>query len=92
MFIGNYFGDPAKEACGICDYCLAHHKKDKLTGKGFTSIEQRLYSILSKTPTPIDRILAALGKEEEGFIWEVLHYLESENKLIMNEDSTIQLI
>jgi ATP-dependent DNA helicase RecQ len=92
VFIGNYFGDPAKEACGICDYCLAHHKKDKLTGKGFTSIEQRLYSILSKTPTPIDRMLATLGKEEEGAIWEVLHYLESENKLIMNEDGTIQLV
>jgi hypothetical protein len=37
-------------------------------------------------------MLATLGKEEEGAIWEVLHYLESENKLIMNEDGTIQLV
>ena len=92
VFIGNYFGDPGKAACGICDYCLSHHKKDKLTGNSFTRVEQHLYSILSKTPSPIDPILAALGKEEAGFIWEVLHYLESENKLIMNEDGTIQLV
>ena len=92
VFIGNYFGDPGKAACGICDYCLSHHKKDKLTENRFTSIEQRLYSIISKTPTPIDQMIASLGKEDEAAIWEVLYYLASENKLIMNEDGTIQLV
>jgi hypothetical protein len=34
----------------------------------------------------------ALGKEKEEAAWEVLHFLESENRLIMNEDGTIQLV
>jgi hypothetical protein len=32
-----------------------------------------------------------LGKDKEEEIWEVIRFLESENKLIMNENGTIQL-
>ena len=91
VFIGNYFGDLGKTTCGICDYCLSQ-KKDNLDHDKFTSIEQQLLTILSKTPIPIGRILVLIGEEKEDAIWEVLHYLESENRLIMNEDRTVQLI
>ena len=91
VFIGNYFGDIDKNNCGICDYCLGL-KKNKIDVVTFTSIEQQLFVLLSKTPIPIDPIFEALGKENKDVIWEVLHFLESENRLILNEDGTIQLV
>ena len=91
VFIGNYFGDTDTSACGICDYCLAQ-KKCKLESAAFSSIEQQLYTLLTNSPSPIDQLLMTLGKEKEEAAWEVLHFLESENRLIMNEDGTIQLV
>jgi ATP-dependent DNA helicase RecQ len=90
VFIGNYFGDTDKSTCGICDYCLAQ-KKIKLESAAFTSIEQQLYALLSTSPIPISQLLIAIGKEQEEEAWEVIRFLESENRLIMNENGTIQL-
>jgi ATP-dependent DNA helicase RecQ len=91
VFIGNYFGDTDKSSCGICDYCLAQ-KKTKLETAAFTSIEQQLYASLTRSPSPIDQLLITLGKDKEEEIWEVIRFLESENRLILKEDGTIQLV
>ncbi len=91
VFIGNYFGDTDKSTCGICDYCLAQ-KKIKLESAAFTSIEQQLYASLTRSPSPIDQLLITLGKDKEEEIWEVIRFLESENRLILKEDGTIQLV
>jgi ATP-dependent DNA helicase RecQ len=91
VFIGNYFGDIDKDNCGICDYCLSI-KKNKIDANTFTSIEKQLFVLLSKTPTPIGSIFVALAKEDKEAVWEVIHFLEAENRLIMNEDGTIQLV
>jgi ATP-dependent DNA helicase RecQ len=91
VFIGNYFGDTDKSSCGICDYCLAQ-KKTKLQSAAFTSIEQQLYASLTRSPSPIDQLLITLGKDKEEEIWEVIRFLESENRLILKEDGTIQLV
>ena len=91
VFIGNYFGDADKEPCGICDYCLGH-KKNKIDAVTFTNIEKGLFALLSTSPSPIDSIFEALGKENKEKIWEVMQFLESENRLILNEDGTTQLV
>lgn len=91
VFIGNYFGDTDKSSCGICDYCLAQ-KKTKLQSAAFTSIEQQLYASLTRSPSPINQLLITLGKDKEEEIWEVIRFLESENRLILKEDGTIQLV
>jgi ATP-dependent DNA helicase RecQ len=91
VFIGNYFGDTDKSSCGICDYCLAQ-KKIKLESAAFTSIEQQLYALLTTSPSPISQLLIAIGKEQEEEAWEVIRFLESENRLILKEDGTIQLV
>jgi len=91
VFIGNYFGDTDKSSCGICDYCLAQ-KKIKLESAAFTSIEQQLCALLSTSPSPISQLLIAIGKDKEEEAWEVIRFLESENRLIMNEEGTIQLV
>lgn len=89
VFIGNYFGDIDKDPCGICDYCLSA-RKYKIDATTFASIEKKLFVLISTTPTPINPIFEALGKENKEVIWEVLQFLESENRLILNEDGTIQ--
>ncbi len=91
VFIGNYFGDTDKSSCGICDYCLAQ-KKIKLESAAFTSIEQQLYALLTTSPSPISQLLITIGKDKEEEAWEVIRFLESENRLIMNEEGTIQLV
>ena len=91
VFIGNYFGDIDKDNCGICDYCLSI-KKNKIDANTFTSIEKQLFVLLSKTPTPMGSIFVALAKEDKEAVWEVIHFLEAENRLIMNEDGKIQLV
>ena len=91
VFIGNYFGDTDKSTCGICDYCLAQ-KKIKLESAAFTSIEQQLCALLSTSPITISQLLIAIGKDKEEEAWEVIRFLESENRLIMNEEGTIQLV
>jgi ATP-dependent DNA helicase RecQ len=91
VFIGNYFGDDDKIVCGICDYCLAQ-KKIKLESASFSAIEQQLYTLLTKSPSPISQLLITMGKDKEEEAWEVIRFLESENRLIMNEDGTIQLV
>lgn len=91
VFIGNYFGDTDKSSCGICDYCLAQ-KKIKLESAAFTSIEQQLCALLSTSPITISQLLIAIGKDKEEEAWEVIRFLESENRLIMNEEGTIQLV
>jgi ATP-dependent DNA helicase RecQ len=91
VFIGNYFGDVDKDACGICDYCLSL-KKNKIDKASFAAIEKSLFSILAKTPSPTNKVLAAIGEEKKEIIWEVIRFLESENKLITNQDGTIQLV
>jgi ATP-dependent DNA helicase RecQ len=91
VFIGNYFGDTDESTCGICDYCLAQ-KKIKLESAAFTSIEQQLCALLSTSPITISQLLIAIGKDKEEEAWEVIRFLESENRLIMNEEGTIQLV
>ncbi|MEY4551963.1 MAG: hypothetical protein RL099_291 [Bacteroidota bacterium] len=91
VFIGNYFGDDDKSVCGICDYCLTQ-KKIKLESASFSAIEQQLYTLLTKSPSPISQLLITMGKDKEEEAWEVIRFLESENRLIMNEDGTIQLV
>jgi ATP-dependent DNA helicase RecQ len=91
VFIGNYFGDNDKIVCGICDYCLTQ-KKIKLESASFSAIEQQLYTLLTKSPSPISQLLITMGKDKEEEAWEVIRFLESENRLIMNEDGTIQLV
>jgi ATP-dependent DNA helicase RecQ len=90
VFIGNYFGDDDKSVCGICDYCLAQ-KKIKLESAAFSAIEQQLYTLVTKSPSPISQLLITMGKDKEEEAWEVIRFLESENRLIMNENGTIQL-
>jgi ATP-dependent DNA helicase RecQ len=91
VFIGNYFGDVDKEACGICDYCLSL-KKNKIDEVSFAYIERALFSMLGKLPTPVNKVIATIGEEKKETIWEVIRFLESENKLITNEDGTLQLV
>jgi ATP-dependent DNA helicase RecQ len=91
VFIGNYFGDVDKDACGICDYCLSL-KKNKIDEASFATIEKALFLLVGKGPVPTAHIIATIGEEKKENTWEVIRFLESENKLITNQDGTIQLV
>lgn len=85
-FIGNYFGDTERKDCGICDNCLAKKKKG-INSKTFTEIETRIKDLREKN---IDQVVNLLQPHSSNTVWEVLYFLQSENKLIINDDGDIQ--
>ncbi len=91
VFIGQYFGDSDKAPCGICDYCLAQ-KKTKLYPANFTAVEQQLRQLLTRNPSSIHEILDSMKEVNKEIVWEVIHFLESENQLITSEDGTMRLL
>lgn len=68
-----------------------HRKKNKIDDAGFAAIEKALLAQVGKTPVPTAHIIATIGDDKKENTWEVIRFLESENRLIMNEDGTIQL-
>lgn len=85
-FIGRYFGDTTRTDCGICDNCLSNKKK-KISNKHFEEIEARLKVATEKN---ISKLIPSLHPYSSTSVWEVLYYLQSENKLIINEDGNME--
>jgi ATP-dependent DNA helicase RecQ len=85
-FIGKYFGDTNRRDCGICDNCLTNKKK-KINSKHFAEIEARLKVATEKN---INKLINTLAPHSSNTVWEVLYYLQSENKLIINDDGDME--
>jgi ATP-dependent DNA helicase RecQ len=85
-FIGNYFGDDIRKDCGICDNCLANKKK-RVSSKTLSEIETRMKNLPEKN---IDQVIDLLKPHSSATIWEVLYFLQSENKLSISDDGDIQ--
>jgi ATP-dependent DNA helicase RecQ len=88
--IGNYFGDIELQACGKCDNCLAQ-KSEPLNTEEFESIHRRILLQIEPGPLPSGELLEKLGNIKKEKAWEVLLYLEAENKIVVNKEGAISL-
>ncbi|MFK5037177.1 hypothetical protein ACI4BF_28900, partial [Klebsiella pneumoniae] len=70
----------------ICDNCLTYKKK-KTGNKHFEEIEARLKVATEKN---INKLIPTLAPHSSHTVWEVLYYLQSENKLIINDDGDME--
>lgn len=89
MMIGNYFGDPAVRACGICDNCL-NAKKQNLSGKEFEDIRLRLLQTIAPSGAPIKDALKGFSGAGKEKALKVIMFLQAEDKIDINEEGWIR--
>ncbi len=90
QFIGSYFGDTSLKDCGICDNCL-NKKKKELSADEFTSIEKSIRSLVTKGSDTVSVLLQDLNTVSKDKVWTVLEFLQSEDRLRIDESGKISL-
>ncbi|WP_153796294.1 RecQ family ATP-dependent DNA helicase [Foetidibacter luteolus] len=83
-FIGNYFGDAGIQDCGVCDNCL-NRKRSTLSQAEFSSIQQSIYNCLSNGGVEIKTLLQQLAGIKREKLWQVINYLQTERKIVVDE-------
>lgn len=89
-FISSYFGDTATKDCGICDNCL-QKKQKTLTEKEFSDIHARIVEAL-RQPTDSRTLLKQLTGIKKEKAWQVIHFLQAENRLAVDVHGIISVI
>lgn len=88
QYLASYFGDDTTRPCGICDNCLDLKKKN-MTGDEFERIHSTIMSAVgTNTVAAKDLLLKFPGIRKEK-LWEVLDFLQAENKIRVNEKGEI---
>lgn len=87
--IGAYFGDLALKPCGICDNCL-RQKKEAFTEADFETIRHRIEQYLQIHAVKVDDLLQHLSGIQNEKIWQVIDFLQSENKIHVTSEGMVQ--
>ena len=85
--ITEYFGEPIGKACGICNNCLAKKKK-ALSPAEFTSIEKIITPYLI-VGTNVGDLLMKCNEFSSEKIWQVLQFMETEQRIRINEQGFV---
>ena len=88
--IAAYFGDDGVKPCGICDNCL-RNKHKTLTPEEFTQIEQAVITSLQTKSQPVTELMNAFTGIRKEKAWKVLEFMQSENKVAVDEKGVIRL-
>lgn len=89
QYIGNYFGDKNIKPCGVCDNCL-RQKNVSLSTQEFTQISESILFNINENATEIKILLNKLSSFKKDKVWKVLNYLQSEGKVLVNEEGIIK--
>jgi ATP-dependent DNA helicase RecQ len=90
QFIAHYFGDEKTPPCGSCDNCLDQKKKSVST-KDFELIHEQVKALLQAKPLTTTALLEMLQNYPEEKIWEILDYLQAEQRIEINQQGFISL-
>ncbi|HEY0580498.1 MAG TPA: RecQ family zinc-binding domain-containing protein, partial [Candidatus Nitrosocosmicus sp.] len=90
QIINTYFGEVQLEKCGICDNCL-QKKVKRLNKDDFNHIYISIKDILSTNSITVKELIEQLSNTEEENIWEVIEFLQSENKIYSSENGLLYL-
>lgn len=88
-FIANYFGDTESRDCGVCDNCL-RNRSTELSEKEFTEIHNRIVLALQQ-PADSKQLLQKLNGIKKEKAWQVINFLQAENKLAIDENGMVRL-
>lgn len=89
QFIGRYFGDNDMKKCEVCDNCL-QQKNVHLSTEEFTRITENIFNHLNENPGNVQNLLTQLNSFKKEKVWKVLDYLQSEGKIIVNDQGLIE--
>lgn len=89
--IGNYFGDTQLKSCGKCDVCLQQKTNYALKSEEFKEIHRDILLQIRPGPIAPQELLQKLGNIKKEKAWEVLQYLEAENKIVVDKEGAICL-
>ena len=89
-FIGQYFGDNSTIVCGVCDICL-NNKRTAISEADFNQIKL-LLKANATNGIKTERLISESKNISPKKIWEMLHFLQAENKITINEENIIYWI
>jgi ATP-dependent DNA helicase RecQ len=90
QFIGKYFGDIALKPCGVCDNCL-RMKAVSLSKEEFESLNHRILNTVKYEPLHTRDLLVKLSGIKKEKAWKVLEFLQSENKIDVDDKGWVKL-
>jgi ATP-dependent DNA helicase RecQ len=83
-YISAYFGDTLIKDCGICDVCL-QKKSHAITESEFNKIQRSIFQHVNGKTISVKELLQQLAGMKKDKIWKVLEFLQSENKIAIDE-------
>lgn len=90
LFINQYFGDKDTRPCGVCDNCL-RTKTTSLSSEEFQRIHTHIYQLLENQRLTATELIQQMGKIPKEKTWQVLEFLQAENKLAVDEKGWLSL-
>ena len=88
--VGIYFGDDSIQPCGICDNCIKNNTAG-LSMQEFQKIASKIISLLEKCTYSLPEFHTQLKDIHKAKVIEVLNFLQSEDKVIVNPEGQISL-
>lgn len=85
-----YFNAPIAKACGICDNCI-NEKALTISKEEFENITSKIITLVKETPLQVTVLLNSLKEFKKEKVWKVLHYLQSEDKIVINKEGYIKI-
>jgi len=89
QYLASYFGDKTTRPCGICDNCLELKKKN-ITTVEFDQIHQHIMTAVDSQPMAAKELLQKFPGVQKDKLWEVLEFLQAENKIQVNEKGEVR--
>lgn len=86
--IAHYFGDRDAGVCGVCDICLEQQKKPLLPSE-LAQLHQQIKAVIRLKPSTQEQIMAALPGVQKNKVREAIAFLQSEEKIGVNENGEI---
>lgn len=88
--IGAYFGDTSLNNCGICDNCF-RLKNISLTKEEFENVHHRIVDTLHARTLHTKDLLKTLHGIKKEKAWEVIEFLQAENKIEVDTTGWVRL-
>ena len=89
-YIAEYFGEADAGECGICDFCLKK-KAVSMSTEEFEKISQMITTRLSRQPFTAIELLDDIRVIQKEKAWQVLRFLQSENKITFDATGVLRL-
>ncbi len=86
--IADYFTAPNAMVCKICDNCINQQSLD-ISAKEFESITQQIILLVKDDALPLKAIQTIMHNIKKEKLLKVIHFLQAENKIIINQDGNI---